>query len=77
MKTAMYYLLEEARKYQKESGNDAISIDLLEQGINGIYGNMEKDQIKRAFNVGGTEAYEMSSDDYYNETFETNKETLK
>lgn len=38
----------------------------------------EKYQIKRAFNVGGTEAYEMSSDDYYNDTFEsTNKEPLK
>lgn len=38
----------------------------------------EKDQIKRAFNVGGTEAYEISSDDYYNHTFSTtNKETLK
>jgi len=29
----------------------------------------EKQQIKRAFNIGGTEAYEQSSEDYYNSTF--------
>lgn len=30
---------------------------------------IEKNQIRRAFNVGGRDAYEQSSEDYYNETF--------
>lgn len=42
MKTAMQNLLEEIKNYQIESGNDSISIALLSQGINGIYGNLEK-----------------------------------
>lgn len=69
MKTAMYHLLEEVRNYQKESGNDSISIDLLEQGINGIYGNLEKQQIIEAHKHGKTCAYGTWSDNYYNEKF--------
>lgn len=55
MKTAMHYMLEEMRNYQNESGNDSISIDLIEKGINVIYGNLEKQQIIDLC----TEAYEL------------------
>jgi len=44
MKTAMQILSEELENYRNESGNDVISIDLLIQGIDGIYSNLEKQQ---------------------------------
>lgn len=66
MKTALFTLLEEARKYQKESGNDSIRIDLLEQGIKGIYSSLEKQQIIEAYDNGQNMN---DGEQYYENTF--------
>lgn len=74
----MHTLLEELRRREeREKGNDSGTAYMHASELADELLETEKQQIKRAFNVGGTDACEMSSDDYYNDTFSTNKETLK
>lgn len=70
MKTAMQKLIDNLEQdyidahYDMEKHQITTAINYAKELL-----EKEKQQIKRAFNVGGTEAYEQSSDDYYNETF--------
>lgn len=76
MKTAVQQIIEKFEYIQKNDCKtlpEVIFFDGVLAILETEFLKIEKDQIKRAFNVGGTEAYEQSSEDYYKETFETNK----
>lgn len=67
--TALQTLKESIEDYQRESGNDVISIELLKQGIDGIYGHLEKKQIIGTaieFGMHGAEMMQHYGEEYYN-----------
>lgn len=69
MKTAMGNLKEELINYRNESGNDSIDIDLLIKGIDGIYGQNEKQQIIDAVNSQRQLGWDEKGEQYYKKTF--------
>ncbi|MES2240472.1 MAG: hypothetical protein V4497_09480 [Bacteroidota bacterium] len=70
--TAMQTLVKELENYKENTGAPLISVDLLIQGLNGIYGQLEKQQIEQAHNDGGLDGDKMGTI-YYNETYTNQK----